>query len=150
MSVAAFTYRPMAEDDLDWVLLHEADLHPFPWTRGNFEDSLSAGYSCWLMSEGDVAIGYAIVMQIVDEAHLLNFSVVRSAQGRGVGATMLDFLRGALRRRGVTQFFLEVRPSNLAARAVYEKAGFASIGRRKGYYPAENGREDALVMRVAP
>jgi [ribosomal protein S18]-alanine N-acetyltransferase len=150
MSVAAFGYRPMAEDDLDWVLQHEVDLHPFPWTRGNFEDSLAAGYSCWLMSDGGVGIGYAIIMQIVDEAHLLNFSVVRSAQGRGVGAAMLDFLRDALRRRGVTQLFLEVRPSNLAARAVYEKAGFTSIGRRKGYYPAENGREDALVMRVAP
>ncbi|TVO69244.1 ribosomal protein S18-alanine N-acetyltransferase [Denitromonas ohlonensis] len=150
MSAAAFSYRPMAEDDLDWVLRHEPALYPFPWTRGNFEDSLSAGYSCWIMAEGDVPIAYAVVMQIVDEAHLLNFSVVRSAQGRGVGAALLDFLRHALRHRGVTQFFLEVRPSNLAARAVYEKAGFASIGRRKGYYPAENGREDALVMRVAP
>ncbi len=150
MTDGAFTYRPMAEDDLDWVVLHESDLHPFPWTRGNFDDSMSAGYSCWIMLEAETAIGYSIVMQVCDEAHLLNFSVVRAAQGRGAGAAMLVFLRDALRRRGVTQFFLEVRPSNLAARAVYEKAGFASVGRRKGYYPAKDGREDALVMRVAP
>ncbi|WP_313798501.1 ribosomal protein S18-alanine N-acetyltransferase [Denitromonas iodatirespirans] len=144
------TFRPMREQDLDWVLHHEPQLYPFPWTRGNFEDSLASGYSCWIMAEADAPVAYAVVMQVFDEAHLLNFSVVLAAQGRGLGARLLQFLRDTLRGRGVTQFFLEVRPSNLAARAVYEKAGFASIGRRKGYYPAEDGREDALVMRVAP
>lgn len=150
MTALAVSFRPMHEADLDWVLRHEPELYPFPWTRGNFEDSLGAGYSCWIMSEGEAPVGYAVVMQVFDEAHLLNFSVVRAAQGRGAGAALLAFLREALRGRGVTQFFLEVRPSNLAARAVYEKAGFTHIGRRKGYYPAEGGREDALVMRVAP
>ena len=150
MSTAAFRFRPMIEDDLDWVLEHEPRLYPFPWTRGNFEDSLKSGYSCWVMEEGDAAVGYAVVMQVFDEAHLLNFSVVQAAQRRGVGAALLAFLREAVRARGAAQFFLEVRPSNTPALSLYEKAGFASIGRRKGYYPAVGGREDALVMRVAP
>lgn len=142
-------YVPMSDTDLDWVVKNEAELHPYPWSRGNFADSLGAGYSAWVQHVGGQACGYAVMLSVLDEAHLLNISVARSAQGRGLGAALLAFLCGRAREGGASQFFLEVRPSNLAARALYERAGFEAIGRRKGYYPAPGGREDAIVMRLS-
>lgn len=143
------TYVPMSEQDLDWVLAMEAELHPYPWTRGNFSDSLDAGYSAWIARVDDKPCAYAVMLLVLDEAHLLNISVARAAQGRGLGAALLAFLCERAKESGAVQFFLEVRPSNLAARALYERAGFQPIGRRKAYYPAPEGREDAIVMRLA-
>ena len=145
-----YRYRPMTAADLDWVMTHEPQLYPFPWSRGNFADSLSAGYVCRVMLDAETPIGYAVMMVILDEAHLLNFSVVAAAQRRGAGAALLAHLRDEVRSRGVTQFFLEVRPSNAAALGLYTRSGFTTIGRRQSYYPAHEGREDAIVMRVAP
>ncbi|MBN8442993.1 MAG: ribosomal protein S18-alanine N-acetyltransferase [Dechloromonas sp.] len=139
----------MSEDDLDWVTAREQELHAFPWSRGNFADSLAAGYSCWVMTQLGRAVGYAVMMLILDEAHLLDICIVREAQGSGRGAALLAFLRSEARIRGATQFFLEVRPSNETALALYRKAGFEQVGRRRGYYPATGGREDAIVMRCA-
>lgn len=140
-------FLPMTEVDLDWVVAEERDLHPFPWTRGNFADSLSAGYSAWVMKADGENAGYAVVLMVMDEAHLLNISVVRRMQGRKLGRQLLDFVAETARQRGATQLFLEVRPSNTAALALYAATGFQPIGRRKAYYPAAEGREDALVMR---
>lgn len=142
-------FGPMTEQDLDWVVACERDLHAFPWTRGNFVDSLVAGYGCWLLKVEGRRAGYAVMMRVLDEAHLLDISVDRSFQGRGHGAALLDHLREEARRHGATQFFLEVRPSNEAALALYRKHGFEHIGRRRDYYPAVDGREDAIVMRCA-
>ncbi|THF55948.1 ribosomal-protein-alanine N-acetyltransferase [Pseudothauera rhizosphaerae] len=138
----------MSEADLEWVTANEAELHPYPWTRGNFADSLGAGYSAWIQSDGGHPCGYAVVLSVLDEAHLLNISVARGAQGRGLGGALLDFLCARARASGATQFFLEVRPSNQPALALYRRTGFEPIGRRKGYYPAPGGREDAIVMRL--
>lgn len=135
--------------DLDWLCAHETDLHAFPWTRGNFVDALAAGYGAWKLCAGAEALGYAIVLFVLDEAHLLNMGVVRAEQGRGKGHALLALLCARARERGATQFFLEVRPSNAAARALYESEGFVGIGRRRGYYPTVDGREDAIVMRKA-
>ena len=145
-----YRYRPMTAADLDWVMTHEPQLYPFPWSRGNFADSLSAGYVCRVMLDAETPIGYAVLMVVLDEAHLLNFSVIAAAQRRGAGAAMLAHLREELRLLGVIQLFLEGRPSNTPALALYTRSGFASIGRRQSYYPAREGREDAIVMRVAP
>lgn len=142
-------FAPMSEEDLDWVVAQEACLHPFPWSRANFLDSLAAGYGSWIMHESRMPTGYAIVLGVLDEAHLLNISVAREVQGRGRGGLLLEHLFAQARHAGASQFFLEVRPSNVPARALYHKAGFVEIGRRKGYYPASNGREDAIVMRAA-
>lgn len=141
-------FVPMNGDDLDWVTHHERELHAFPWTHGNFSDSFAAGYSTWIARRGIQRVGYAVVMMVLDEAHLLNISVVRDAQRQGIGRAMLDHIIESARRSGAQQMFLEVRPSNLPALTMYETFGFRQIGRRRGYYPAEEGREDALVMRL--
>ncbi len=140
--------EPMSEADLDWVVAREAELHPFPWSRGNFADSLSAGHSCWVLRSLGQPLAYAVMLLVLDEAHLLDISVERAAQGKGVGRKMFEHLRQEALRNGATQLFLEVRPSNLRALALYRNIGFEQIGRRRDYYPAAHGREDALVMRL--
>ncbi len=142
------TLRPMGSEDVAWVMLHEPQLYRYPWSAGNFTDSLSAGYLCRVMLCGDEPVGYAVMMLILDEAHLLNISIVASAQRQGKGRALLAMMCDEARALGATQCFLEVRPSNTPALALYEQYGFARIARRRGYYPAPDGREDAIVMRV--
>lgn len=140
---------PMCEADLDWVAEHERDLHAFPWTRGNFADSLDAGYVARILRAGEDRLGYAVMLLVMDEAHLLNISVLRAHQNCGLGRTLLQELFVLAGERGATQMFLEVRPSNLPALALYRRIGFTPVGRRKRYYPAlDGGREDALLMRI--
>lgn len=146
MKPAVARLVPMREADIDRVLSIENDIYTFPWTRGNFRDSLAAGYSCWLNFEDDVLVGYAVVMLAIDEAHLLNLSVARSLQRRGRGARLLEQLMVTSRNHGAKTMFLEVRPTNIAGLNLYARAGFAQIGTRRGYYPASGGREDALVL----
>ncbi|MCL1860012.1 MAG: ribosomal protein S18-alanine N-acetyltransferase [Proteobacteria bacterium] len=150
MMACSLSFVPMAEHDLDWVVEQETVLHRFPWSRRNFTDSLAAGHTCWLMRDADVPVGYAVMLVVLDEAHLLNISVVRAAQGHGLGSRLLEYLFSIARCSGIRQFFLEVRPSNLSALALYRRAGFVEIARRKGYYPSPEGREDAIVMRFEP
>lgn len=143
------SFEPMQQEDLEWVASQDMELYPFPWTVGNFSDSMEAGYGCWRMSEQGVPVGYAVLMMVIDEAHILNISVTRACQGRGLGRRLLDHLARVAWQAGARQLLLEVRPSNASALALYEKLGFEVIGRRKGYYPAPGGREDAIVMRLA-
>ncbi|MEY3201517.1 MAG: hypothetical protein RIR70_1067 [Pseudomonadota bacterium] len=142
----ALTFGPMHEADLSVVDALERTLYEFPWTRGNFADSIKAGHGAWLCRVGDEVVAYAIVMNALDEAHLLNLSVAKSWQGRGIGRAVLDHLCDEARRSGAVRMFLEVRPSNAAGLALYRSAWFSPIGRRRGYYPATQGREDAIVM----
>lgn len=137
---------PMNLRDLDEVLVIENDVYPFPWTRGNFSDSLLAGYSAWVCRVGGELVGYAVVMIAVDEGHLLNLSVDRRRQGLGFGARLLRHAMGVARVQGACRLLLEVRPSNARALELYRHFGFARIGVRKNYYPAADGREDALVL----
>lgn len=146
--MSSLGFVPMADHDLDWVVEQEAALHRFPWSRANFADSLAAGYACLLMHDAGAPVGYAVVLGVLDEAHLLNISVIHAAQRRGLGSRLLGHLISTARDDGVRQFFLEVRPSNLPAIALYRCAGFVEIARRKGYYPSPDGREDAIVMRL--
>lgn len=150
MRACSLNFMPMSEHDLDWVVEQETSLHRFPWSRGNFTDSLAAGHACWLMCDAGTPIGYAVVFCVLDEAHLLNIGVVHAAQGRGLGTRLLEYLLSIAQCSGIRQFFLEVRPSNLPALALYRRAGFVEISRRKGYYPSPEGREDAIVMRLEP
>ncbi|KAB2962794.1 MAG: ribosomal-protein-alanine N-acetyltransferase [Zoogloea sp.] len=142
-------FEPMQPQDLEWVAGQDTLLYPFPWSTGNFADSMEAGYGCWLMREQGVPVGYAVLMMVIDEAHILNISVAQACQGRGLGRRLLDHLAQVAWRAGARQLLLEVRPSNTAALALYAKSGFEVIGRRKGYYPAPDGREDAIVMRLS-
>ncbi|MGD9946807.1 MAG: ribosomal protein S18-alanine N-acetyltransferase [Burkholderiaceae bacterium] len=144
--------RPVRAEDLDAVAAIEQAIYPFPWSRGNFADSLRAGYDAWLFEstsqDGVRAVGYAIVMWLPDEVHLLNLSVAADVQGRGFGRAMLQWLMADARRRGAPGMLLEVRPSNQRAIALYHSLGFRQIGVRKRYYPSWNhSREDAWVLR---
>jgi ribosomal-protein-alanine N-acetyltransferase len=147
VTLAGLNFAPMQDDDLGWVALQDARLYPFPWSAGNFSDSMRSGYGCWTMRDGTEKVGYAVLMMVLDEAHILNISVLADRQRQGLGRRLLDHLAEVARQAGARQMFLEVRPSNTAALALYARAGFETIGRRKGYYPAAVGREDALVMR---
>lgn len=141
-------FRPMGRGDLNWVAAREQELHATPWSEGNFADSLEAGYSCWVAHSQAEPVAYAVLMVVLDEAHLLNITVTGGRQRSGIGAALLAHLCGIAREAGARQMFLEVRPSNDAARALYHRTGFQPIGRRRAYYPAARGREDALVMRL--
>jgi ribosomal-protein-alanine N-acetyltransferase len=141
-------YRSMTAADLDAVMAIERDIYPHPWTRGNFSDSIEAGYHCWMLECGRDPVGYGVAAFAAEEAHLLNLSVAVAWQRRGLGAEMLRYVVALARNCGADRLLLEVRPSNTAARALYSRAGFVEIGRRRGYYPAGEAREDALVLEL--
>lgn len=140
--------RPMREDDLDTVLAIENAAYEFPWTLGVFRDCLRTGYPAWVLQAGPRVLGYGLLSLGAEEAHLLNVCVVPDAQGGGCGRRLLRALLQMAHRRGAGRVYLEVRPSNTAAIALYHAEGFNEIGRRPRYYPASNGREDALVMAI--
>jgi len=142
-------FRPMRESDLDRVGEIEPTLYTHPWTRGNFKDSIEAGYSCRVIESGGELAGYGVLMVGVREAHLLNLSVAIPWQRKGFGRALLIHFIDVARRGEAGQIFLEVRPSNLAARALYADLGFREISVRRGYYPASAGREDAILMGYA-
>ncbi|HEX4843605.1 MAG TPA: ribosomal protein S18-alanine N-acetyltransferase [Limnobacter sp.] len=144
--MAVFSIRPMTEADVPAVMLVEAQTYEFPWTDRNFYDSMRAGYGMHCMWLDAQLAGYIVLMQVVDEFHLLNISIRPDLQGKGHGKHLLLWGIEQARMSGATGMLLEVRPSNAAARALYEKHGFKLIGVRKNYYPAHTGREDALVM----
>lgn len=140
--------RAMREDDLDAVVAIEQRAYPFPWTRGIFRDCLRAGYPAWLVEEAGVIAGYGVLSVAADEAHILNVCTAPEAQGRGHGRRLLRALVQLARGHGAQRLFLEVRPSNPQAIALYHAEGFNEIGRRPRYYPAKDGREDAIVMAM--
>ena len=142
------SYRPMRPADLAAVADLEKSLYAFPWSLGNFRDSVEAGYDCWVACDGERVIGYAILMVALDEAHLLNFAVASAWQNRGIGRDFLAFILDVARGAKVQMVYLEVRPSNVAARHLYRKAGFQQIAIRPSYYPAHGGREDALFLGI--
>jgi len=141
-------FEPMTEADLRRVLEIEKNIYAFPWTLGNFRDSIRAGYACWVYREGRHLIGYAVLVIAADEAHLLNLSVAAHAQNRGHGRRLLGNVIEITRARGARVLFLEVRPSNEAGQRLYAGQGFKQVGVRRAYYPAHRGREDALVLSL--
>jgi ribosomal-protein-alanine N-acetyltransferase len=142
---------PMQYGDLDRVLAVERAAYSFPWTRGNFIDSLAAGYLAELLVDDRATlVGYYVAMAGVDELHLLNLTVAPAQQRRGHSRTLLDALERRCREKELATLWLEVRASNARARQVYARRGFAEVGLRRGYYPAAKAqREDAIVMSLA-
>jgi [ribosomal protein S18]-alanine N-acetyltransferase len=143
--------RPIGAGDLDAMLSIENACYAFPWSRGNFVDSLAAGY--WLRglfgSAAQGLLGYMVAMSGADEMHLLNITVAPGQQGRGHARCMLDALVAHCAARRASKLWLEVRAGNARAQAIYRRYGFGDVGVRKGYYPApQNRREDALVMSL--
>lgn len=146
LAAAGARAAPMLESSLDEVVRAERELYEFPWTRGNFKDSIAAGYSCLELRSERRLVGYAVMMFGPGEAHILNLSIVAAMQRHGFGSALLGLLVEFARVRGASRIFLEVRPSNFSARQLYERAGFQMTGVRSGYYPARKGREDALLL----
>jgi [ribosomal protein S18]-alanine N-acetyltransferase len=143
-------FRRVRDSDIETIAAIEQRVYEFPWTAGNFRDALLSGYrfwGCWRVTpEGDQLIGYAILMLAVDEAHLLNIAVDARFQSQGVGRRLLRFVIDDARAKECVMLFLEVRPSNTVAQALYSNIGFTQHGLRKAYYPARAGREDALFL----
>lgn len=146
---ANVSLRPMQMDDLDAIMQIEPTIYSHPWTRGNFSDSLNSGYSAWVLEESKKMIGYALMMMVMDEAHLLNLSVAKTHQKQGLGQYLLEHMIATAKQYKAMNMFLEVRPSNISAIALYENMGFCEMAVRRGYYPAEQGREDAVLMGLA-
>jgi len=140
---------PMRHADLAEVLAVENAIYSHPWTQGNFADSLRAGYQCWIWRAGGELLGYFVLLVAAGEAHLLNLSVAAARQRSGHGSALLTEAMRMARARGAQHVFLEVRPSNLGAKALYRRFGFRQVAVRPGYYPAQAGREDALVLTLA-
>ena len=141
-----FEILPMRESDIDEVTMLESQLQHFPWQRGNFVDSLESGHVCWVVRLGAQMIGFAVVMNVLEEAHLLNIGITKKLHGQGYGARVLRYLLDQLEGAGQQRMLLEVRPSNRRALDLYQHFGFRQIGLRKSYYPAVAGREDGLVL----
>jgi ribosomal-protein-alanine N-acetyltransferase len=139
-------FEPMTESRLDEVVAIERRAYAHPWTPGNFSDSLRSGYQAPLLCVGDTVIGYFVAMQGVDEVHLLNITVDPDYQGQGWGRVLLDALAFWARGQRAQWVWLEVRTSNRRAQDVYQRYGYRRVGDRKNYYPADHGREDAIVM----
>ncbi len=144
--VPTLIFRPLEEAQLPDVVRIEAGVYAFPWSIGNFHDSLFSGYDCQGVWVGDELIGYTIVMPALEEAHLLNLAVDSRWQGRGIGGRILQQLIDRFRQTSCEVIYLEVRPSNIAALALYDRFGFRQLGLRRAYYPAVTGREDALFL----
>jgi len=142
-------FRAMTPGDVPAVGAMERAAYPFPWSEGIFRDCIRVGYLCRVADlEGEV-VAYGIVAMGAGEAHILNLCVRGDLRSRGVGRQMLMLLLERARDAGVTDAFLEVRPSNGLAISLYQSVGFTQVGLRKGYYQAEQGREDALVLKLA-
>jgi ribosomal-protein-alanine N-acetyltransferase len=141
------SFRPLVEQDLEDILVIEDLVYNFPWSRTIFSDCLCAGYSSWVLqtARGDID-AYGIMSVAVGESHILNLCVHPRSQRLGFGKSLLHHLLEVARKHNANIAFLEVRPSNNPARQMYLDAGFNDVGMRRDYYPALNGREDAIIM----
>ncbi len=142
-------FRRMGSGDLPAVVALEQQAYEFPWTEQVFRDCLRVGYECWAVEVDGAVAGYGIMSAGAGECHILNLCLAPALRRRGTGRRLLFMLLGSARRAGMLHAFLEVRPSNHAAIALYTAAGFERIGLRSGYYQAYAGREDAVVYRLA-
>src|SRR3954463_8616807 len=139
--------RPMMEIDLAEVASIELQSYAFPWSENIFRDCLRVGYTCRALDLEGRIIGYGVMSLGAGEAHVLNVCVSGQYRNLGFGRRLLEHLMERAAAMGVTETFLEVRPSNLAAIRLYQRLGFEQIGIRRGYYQAPDGREDAIVLK---
>jgi ribosomal-protein-alanine N-acetyltransferase len=141
--------RPMALQDLDDVMRVELAMYPFPWTQRIFEDCLRVGYRCHVGEVEGAFAGYGVMSVGAGEAHILNLCVAGEFQRRGLGREILSHLLDEADALEVKDVFLEVRPSNTGAVALYEQMGFHQVGLRKNYYPTVGGHEDAIIYATS-
>jgi len=141
-------FRKLLDSDIDTVMQLEVDLHPYPWTKGIFLDCIKTGYLCYCCEINQQIIAYGIVSYGAGESHILNISVAKAFQGKGYGKQLIHYLMQQAKTKNADMMLLEVRGSNKNAIALYESQGFNEIGIRKGYYPAPNGKEDAIMYAI--
>jgi [ribosomal protein S18]-alanine N-acetyltransferase len=141
-------FRAMTPFDVAGVGTVERASYQFPWSEGIFRDCLRVGYLCRVAECDGEVVAYGIVATGAGEAHILNICVAPALRGRGIGRQMLMLLIERAKEAGTQDVFLEVRPSNMHAIALYQSVGFGEVGRRRGYYQAVDGREDALVLKL--
>ena len=141
-------FRAMLPSDVPAVGAVERSSYAFPWSEGIFRDCLRVGYLCRVAEVDGEIVSYGIVAMGAGEAHVLNLCVAAKYRSRGVGRQMLLLLLERSRQAGMTEAFLEVRPSNPLAISLYQSLGFIQVGLRTGYYQAPDGREDALVLKL--
>lgn len=146
MRPAEARLRPMREADLGRVIEIERGAYGFPWSLGIFKDCLRVGYCCWVVERARVVDGYGVMQVVAGEAHVLNLCIDRAAQGQGLGRFLLRGLLQVAREHAAGSAFLEVRPSNDVAVALYLSEQFRNVGTRRGYYPGSPGREDAYIL----
>ncbi len=141
--------RVMEESNLATVAAIERNANLFPWTLKNFSDCLTAGHQSWVYyDENDVLVGFTIVQKVVDELHLLNLCVKKEQQGKGIGKLILKSVVDYAGVIDAAMILLEVRQSNTRAQQLYVQSGFNEMAVRKDYYPAQQGREDAILMAM--
>ena len=138
--------RAMIYSDLKQVSAIEKEAYPHPWSSGIFRDCLLIGYNSWVMTLDKNVIGYGIIMLSPGEAHVLNLCIDPHYQHNGLGRHMLRHLIASSNKTDVDMVLLEVRRSNKEAQQLYQSEGFHELGVRKAYYPATNGREDAIIL----
>ena len=146
---AGFHLRPMVSDDLPEVCEIENAAQPTPWSTAVFQDCLNSRYQCDVVERDGQLVAFLVVSRVLDEAHLLNIVVAPGFQRRGLAWAMLKQLHAQCRGAGTSMVYLEVRASNLAAQALYQKLGYQESGRRRDYYRTVGGREDAVLMTLA-
>ncbi len=139
-------FRPMKDNDLAEILAIEQSAYIYPWSGIIFQDCLRVGYCCWVLEYDKMIFAYGVMSVAAGECHLLNLCVRPDVQNKGYGSMMLEYLLGLARQHSADTAFLEVRPSNVYARKLYHRAGFNEVGMRRDYYPAEFGKEDAIIL----
>jgi [ribosomal protein S18]-alanine N-acetyltransferase len=148
-AVPEILIRPMAESDVSDVVATERASYQFPWSEGIFRDCLRVGYLCRVAAVEGRVIGYGVMSVGAGEAHILNLCVLESFRCRGIGKSLLNYMLERGGAAGMSEAFLEVRPSNTAAIRLYQSIGFEQVGMRRGYYQAVGGREDAAVLKLS-
>jgi ribosomal-protein-alanine N-acetyltransferase len=141
-------FRPMRKEDLQQVQAIEALSYDFPWTLGIFRDCLRVGYCCWVVTLEARVIGYGVMSVALDECHLLNLCIHPAWRRYGLARKMVRRLLNLAKQHGAETAFLEARISNHGAITLYRQLGFVEVGRRRNYYPHQEGREDALVLSL--
>lgn len=136
-------------ESLPEVLAIERRAYSLPWSEKQLQESLAGAHRVWGLRQDGRLCAYLIWMQVVDELHILNLAVDPDCQRRGHARQLCQALLTAGAAGGAHHVFLEVRASNEAAQALYASLGLCESGRRRNYYPAVNGREDALLMGMS-
>ncbi len=144
--LALVSLRPMLETDLPAIMEIELRCYEFPWSEKIYRDCLMVGYGCWVVEYAQKVVGYGIMSAAAGEAHILNICISETYRRDGLGRHLFNHLVRLAEDHHVSSIFLEVRESNLGAYRLYEQEGFIDVGTRKNYYPAKEGREDAIIM----